>query len=124
MQGKFRNDLLLIAVLLLAAAGLALLLFFTRQAGGIVRVVQDGVTIAQLPLDTDTEHVFEDAQGGRNTLVIQGGAAWVSEADCPDQICKKHGAIRWKGQSIVCLPHRLVISIEGGEDGGFDAQTR
>ncbi len=122
LKGTRRNDIKLIAGLLLAAGILALFLHFTRTAGGSVRIEQDGVTTAVLPLHEDTRRTIE-AESGTNVLVIQDGAAWVEEADCRDKICVRQGAIRYTGQSIVCLPHQLVITIENGADTPFDAQT-
>ena len=50
---------------------------------------------------------------GTNTLVIEDRAAWMEDALCPDHICVDMGKIRYSGQSIVCLPNRVVVSIEG-----------
>lgn len=123
LKGTHRNDIKLIAGLLLAAGILALFLHFTRRQGGSVRIEQDGVTTAVLPLDQDTRKTIEQ-DGAANVLVIENGAVWVEEANCRDKICVRQGAIRYTGQSIVCLPHKLVITIEGGSDTPFDAQTR
>ena len=44
----------------------------------------------------------------------------MSEANCPDHICVRQGKIHYTGQVITCLPNRLTVTIEGGEDGGVD----
>ena len=56
-----------------------------------------------------------------NVVVISGGTVSVTEASCKNQVCVKHGVISRPGESIVCLPNRLVVTIEGG--GGYDAVT-
>ncbi len=117
-----RNDAILIAVLLLLGGALAVFLYATRQNGGYVSVQVDGETVMKLPLSEDTRIVLGEG-GHTNTLVITDGAAQVVEAGCPDQICVNHGAIRYAGESIVCLPHRLVVSVEGGQESGIDAGT-
>ena len=38
----------------------------------------------------------------------------VSRSDCPTQDCVHTGTITRGGQSIVCLPARIVIRLEGG----------
>lgn len=117
-----RNDAILIAVLLALGGALVLFLRFTRQDGGIVRVQVDGETVKELPLSEDTRLML--GEGGRaNTLVIEDGTAKVAVADCPDQICVNHGAIRYDGESIVCLPHKLVVTVEGGAESGVDGTT-
>lgn len=118
-----RNDVLLAAVPLVLAGALALFLRLTRQSGGYVSVSVDGETRMELSLDEDGSFPIE-AGGGSNLLVIEGGAARMEEADCPDLLCVKTGAIRYAGESIVCLPHRVVVTVEQGPDGGFDAASR
>ena len=60
-----------------------------------------------------------------NVVVISGGTVSVTEASCKNQVCVKHGAISRSGESIVCLPNRLVVRIEDGseEGGGYDSVT-
>ena len=115
-----RNDAILIAALMLLGGALAVFLYATRQDGGYVSVQMDGQTVMELPLDEDTQILLGEGGEFTNLLVIESGAARVAEANCPDQICVNHGAIRYEGESIVCLPHRLVVSIEGGPGNDID----
>ena len=115
-----RNDIFLVAVLLLLGGALALFLWLTRQAGGTVAVQINGEPIMELPLSGDTRIVLGDGTH-TNTLVIENGSARVVEANCPDQICVNRGAVRYDGESIVCLPHKLVITVEGGPSPDIDA---
>ena len=48
---------------------------------------------------------------GKNLLVIQDHNVWISEANCPNQDCVKQGKISMNGEMLVCLPHRLTVSI-------------
>ena len=114
-----RNDLLLTAVLLLLGGALALFLWLTRQAGGIVSIQMDGKVVMELPLDEDRSLVLGEGEH-TNTLVIKDGKARVVEASCPDRICVGHGAIQYAGESIVCLPHKLVITVQGGPSPDID----
>ena len=117
-----RNDLLLAAALLLLSGALALFLWITRQAGGTVTVQIDGKTVMELPLNKDTELVLGEGEH-TNTLVVRGGTARVAEASCPDRLCVGQGSIQYAGESIVCLPHRLVITVQGGAGNGLDGST-
>ena len=105
---------------MLLGGALAVFLYATRQDGGYVSVQMDGQTVMELPLDEDTQILLGEGGEFTNLLVIESGAARVAEANCPDQICVNHGAIRYEGESIVCLPHRLVVSIEGGPGNDID----
>ena len=39
----------------------------------------------------------------------------MKDADCPDKLCEKTGKISKNGETIVRLPHRVVVEIQGGE---------
>ncbi len=118
-----RNDAILIAVLLLLGGALALFLRAARQGGGYVSVRVDGELLMELPLGEDARIVLGEG-GHTNTLVIENGTAQVTAADCPDQICVRQGAVRFAGESIVCLPHRLVVTVEGGTPSDTDVTAR
>ena len=47
----------------------------------------------------------------------------MESADCPDQICVRQKAISKEGESIICLPNKVVVSIVGGEEKELDAVT-
>ena len=47
-----------------------------------------------------------------NTVEIKDGAVAVTNADCKNQICVNHAAITKKGESIICLPNKVIAEIE------------
>ena len=104
------GDVIVIALLLLVAFVSALTVFLTHDKGAWCAVSVDGKTLAAFPLSENTEYtVFLD--DGKNTLTIKDGKAYMSFADCPDKICVAHKPISLDGESIVCLPHKVVVSI-------------
>ena len=46
-----------------------------------------------------------------NTVKIKDGAVTVTNADCKNQICVNHAAITKKGESIICLPNKVIAEI-------------
>ena len=116
-----RGDIFLIGGCLLAALVCCGLWLLLRQGGAAVVVEQNGRETARYALD-ENRTVRIEGEGGYNLLVIEGGEAWLSEADCPNLLCVKTGKIRYAGQSIVCLPHRLAVRIAGGASS-LDAVT-
>ena len=113
-----RAEILFIAGLLLVSLALLLVLTLTRREGAVAEVELDGETVARYALDEDGEYVLN---GGTNILVIEGGEAYLTYADCPDLVCVRTGRIRYVGESIVCLPNRLSVVIRGEDaDGGVD----
>lgn len=116
-----RGDIYLIGGCLLAALICCGLWLGLRRDGAAVVVEQDGKETARYALD-ENRTVRIKGQGGYNLLVIEGGEAWLLEADCPNLLCVKTGKIRYAGQSIVCLPHKVAVRIVGGASA-LDAVT-
>ena len=114
---KRRADLMVIGALLLLALVLYLVLGAFRTEGGAVVVRVDGVETERHALSEDGVYPLN---GGSNILVISGGQAWLSEANCPDLLCVRQGKIHYTGQSIICLPNRLTVTVEGGEANDVD----
>ena len=115
---KYRLDIIVIALLLLVAVSLLLIVTLTKKSGNVVVVEIDGVISEEFPLSVDGVFTLN---GGTNTLVIENGEAYISYSDCPDHTCEKTGRIRYVGQTIVCLPNRLSITVQGEQtENGVD----
>ena len=106
-----RNDVIFIVALLAVVAVAGACLYFLRGEGNTVTVSVDGTVIAAYPLNTDRVEDIRTEDGGHNRLVIRDGKAWVEEASCPDGICAAHKPIHREGESIVCLPNRVVVTV-------------
>ena len=78
----------------------------------------------RMPLAEDGELVVTSS-AGTNTVQVENGRVRVREADCPNQDCVNQGWIDDASQQIVCLPHKLYVSIEGAETStGVDVVGR
>lgn len=115
-----RNDGILITVLLLSALAIFLATAGSRQNGASAVVKVGGTVFGTYPLSRDAEIPIRNG-GHYNLLVIKDGAAHMEEADCKNQICVHQGGIRYAGQSIVCLPNQVVVTITGGAGQKVDA---
>ncbi len=110
---RFRNDVIFIAALLAIVALAGLFVFLFRQPGDTVVVTIDGEHYATYSLNENMTVPIHTGQDGEqiNVLIIRDGQAHVQEASCPDGICAAHKPIHREGESIVCLPHRVVITV-------------
>lgn len=112
-------DALVVLAVVLLAAGCALAAWGQGgEAEGLTAVVSvDGTETERVPLDgSAAERVYS---GNGYTLTVQfcpGGTRGVrvAAADCPTQDCVHTGTITRGGQSVVCLPARIIIRLEGG----------
>lgn len=111
---KTRNDLLLIGVLLavLIVAGLALLLFGKKGDCAVVTVNGEEYGIYPLWEEATVDIRTGEQDENLNRLVIRDGKALIETATCPDGICAAHHPISREGESIICLPHRVIVTVE------------
>ena len=82
-----------------------------------VEVSIDGKLIETYPLGSDSKYNIRKIIDVGNTLVIENGEVYILEADCADELCVKQGKIKRANESIICLPHKLVIKITSSEAG-------
>lgn len=120
---RYKSDIILISIVLLIGTSALVFQQLSMKTGRMVKVYLDGKEVKSFSLDEDTEYKIvaaSDREGqsddadifeGYNILVIERGKAYISEADCHEQICVKHNAISKTGETIVCLPHSLVIEV-------------
>ncbi|HHW11836.1 MAG TPA: NusG domain II-containing protein [Firmicutes bacterium] len=109
---------------LIAGVGLFLLAWQAWPAslsGRQVQVFRDGELLFSFPL-TETETRTEQVQvaGGVATIEVRDGAVRLAPTEdyfCPERICIRTGWIKQPGEAIICVPNKLVIRIEGREDG-------
>jgi len=79
----------------------------------------EGATV--YPLTKDCEFTL-DSCGVHLTVTVSDGGVTVTSSDCPDRICHSTGTVTRAGQSIVCIPARVVIEINGEEENdGVDS---
>ncbi len=111
-----KADIILFAFIVLLTAILCAAVYGSSKPGSYVRVTVDGSVYGTYDISRDAEVVI-DTVYGHNKLTIKGGKAFMSEADCRDGYCMRQyrasGGIDNSSQTIVCLPHKLVVTVEG-----------
>jgi hypothetical protein len=119
---KFRNDVIFIVGLLAIVALIGMAYFFLREEGNAVTVTVDKQLIGTYSLTENRTVEIRTGENGEelNLLIIKDGKAYVETATCPDGICAAHKPITREGESIVCLPHRVVITVITGRDDAPD----
>ena len=117
--GITRADIVLTTALLAFSVAAGCVIYALSPEPQYVSVNVGGVEICRLPLQNDVIYKISES----NTIEISGGSVRMIYADCPDKICMHTGRISKSGQSIVCAPNRVVVSITGGGSGEFDVKT-
>jgi hypothetical protein len=118
-----RKTVILFAAVVVVALGMMLAFRLFLPNGGKLRVVikHDGVVLYDQPLEKNAV-VPVKGDWGYNNIIIEDGSVWVSDADCPDRLCIHQGkmdaqniATRAMGNTIVCLPHRITVTLVEGD---------
>lgn len=118
-------DGIIVVILLLLSFAPVVVFSLTRSNSPTQEAVLsvDGQEIKSFELSDQSQsytYRYEDKDGDYNLIEVKGDRIRIKEADCGDQICVRRGWIDQSGETIVCLPHKLVIEIkssDGGEPG-------
>ena len=111
-----KKDLAVILLVVLAAAVSGLAVSYCQKSeGDTIRITIDGVLYGEYSLSGE-QSIFIDSASGYNRLVIENGSVYMAEADCPDKYCMDYKPVSRGGETIICLPHRLVVEVTGTRD--------
>jgi hypothetical protein len=114
---KYRWDIIVIAAILLLSLALLLIHVLGKEEGSVAVVRVNDTVVGTYPLAKDGTFVLN---GGTNVLVIEDGTARLIESQCPDHTCELTGRVKYVGQTIVCLPNHLSVTISGNTANGVD----
>lgn len=93
---------------------LAVILFFGfllfKTEGKQVVITVDGKVFGTYSISTDRE-IEVKTERGVNIVAIYDGKVSVTVADCPDKYCVNHVAVNETGETVVCLPHRMIVEV-------------
>ncbi len=112
------DTIVIIAAIGLVAAVWAAFYLIPKDADNLVAVVKvDGREVARLPVASpEMTRAVIRAKGGDAVIEYGQGRARVmpnSDQFCPDGICWKTGWISHPGQSAVCVPNHLTMTLVG-----------
>lgn len=85
-----------------------------NSAGDTVEINVDGKEYGTFSLYEDRD-ITVKTENGNITVCIEKGKAFVKCADCRDKECVISGHISSEGQTIICLPLKVMIKIGGSK---------
>ncbi|WP_122642872.1 NusG domain II-containing protein [Luxibacter massiliensis] len=113
-----KNDFVLLGFFLaIALLGTVYIFIAGKESGGTVKISVDGRAWGNYDLSADQTVDIK----GTNILEIRDGKASMKTAGCPDQICVHQKPISKNGESIICLPNRVVVTIDSENEASLDA---
>ena len=113
-----KRDLLIAAVLLaFALAVMALNFLSAGEPGKSFTVTLDGREVLRATLSRDGEYPIRQPDGAVNVITVENGQVYVREANCRDGLCMRQGRTKTAAKTLVCLPHKLVVTVIKDETG-------
>lgn len=115
-KAMVKRDIIFVVILLVLTVAVAGICHaITRTEGNTVVVTVDGEIYETYSLEKN-QTVTVKTKYGTNTFTIKDGKVSMKEADCPDKTCTEHYAVGNANESIICLPHKFVIEIQGEKE--------
>lgn len=104
------GDILIFTLVLVMSVSL---FFLFRPEGAAARasISVDGQIVKQISLPCYQTVKLDNGV----TVIFDGMRACISHSDCPDKTCVQKGWLSVAGQTVVCLPNRTVLSLDGGD---------
>lgn len=110
MTVKRKKDFILIICVLLLAVTLLGIQKAYGSSGDTVTITVNQKVYGTYNLNQDKTIQIKN-ESGTNIVRIQNHEVWMEEADCPDGYCMEQGHISQSHQTLVCLPHKLVVEV-------------
>lgn len=116
-----RNDWILIIFIIVVVCFCFLLFIPKKQVGNEIVIIKSGEEWKRLSLTANTSIEITGENGEKNKLEIKDGYANITEANCPDKLCIKQKKIKYSGEQLVCLPHKLIVKVTGTIKSDLDS---
>lgn len=103
-----KGDFVIVAsVVMLVVLCLVVMIVFPKNSGNQVVIKQNNEIVY-------SQSIYQDGtfDTGTNVIEIKDGVVFVESANCKNQVCVKTGKICKKGESIICLPNKVIVEIK------------
>lgn len=117
------GDYIAAALLGLACVASIFLLYGEQASVGerTAIIYVNGRKVREIPL-ADKATVVQHTEHVTLTLQIEAGRIRVAQSDCPRGVCRERGWISSPGETIICLPAKVLIEVQGKKKAGnYDA---
>ncbi|MCR8844663.1 NusG domain II-containing protein [Paenibacillus sp. SC116] len=125
-----RGDIVIICLVIVAALAFFIPKWLIQNSSEnnhnmtmTAEITVDGKLFKQVTLTEEEQIITVPTDHGTNVLKVHNHGIEMIEADCPDQVCLSFGFVSRKGDTIVCLPHRVLVELktDQAEESEIDA---
>lgn len=112
---RYKKDFLILMILVVIAfISFLIIRFYYGKDSGEVQVYVDNKLVASYDIRIDDTYIV-NVSDEYNEIIVKDGQVCVSRSSCKNQVCVQHSPISMVGESIICLPHKLVVQIYKGD---------
>ncbi len=116
---KKGDRMLIIGIVIIAIVALLFIKFQENGQGSQIQITVDGEVFGTYSLNND-QIIEINQENGYNRVYIHSQKVYMEEADCPDRYCVHQGSINRENETIVCLPHKLVVEVIKSGKSSYD----
>lgn len=117
MKGKHLRIADMVLIAFIFAASVSMLLFSSSGASYVQIETPDGIFRYTL---SENRTIEAEGEIGITTIQIEDGSVRILSSPCDNKTCMR-GSISKYPQMLVCLPNRIVVSMEADRGGEIDA---
>lgn len=119
-QPLLKGDIALIISLCLIIVISFIPSFYGKNEKLTAEVYYEGELIKTVSL---SECKGEEFLVGSCTLLFEKDGVAFIHSECPDKLCIKRGKLKRKGDTMACVPERVVVVIKGEKNEDFHIAT-
>lgn len=122
---KKADKYLIIGILTVALLSFLGIKIFMGGSDDKILITIDGQRYKEVELNKNQTILIEiPKEEGRNTLEIKDGYAKMIDSNCPDHLCEQQHRISKKGETIICLPNKVVVEVKSNEEPQIDGVAK
>lgn len=115
-NGFKQGDFLIFTLIITVIISVAICFYRAPLSANTVTIYVDSKEYATYVISEGTEKIVTvQTDFGYNQVKLQSDTVQIIESDCPNHDCMRMGAISQAGDVLTCLPHKLMIILEGGD---------
>ena len=125
-----RGDMILIGIVIVAALAFIVPKWLLQDTSEnlhngnmYAEITVDGKLYKQVEITEEEQIIEVKTDDGYNTLKVHNNGIEMIDADCPDKVCLGFGFVTHKGDTIVCLPHRVLVELKSEAGGEADTDA-
>lgn len=109
-----KNDIKLLIIILIIISILFIIYFLNSKKANIAYVYYENDLI--LTINLSINQIYEvNGENGPVKIEVLNNQIRVIEENSPRHLCSKQGFISNAGQSIICLPNKIIIELPNNE---------